>query len=456
MTTIQATARSPFFVWTGLAVLTALMFVWPLQHTIALRYLLLGLGLIWSVTGWLAYGRERESGRLSLAVFSMLALLTVWMYVGAFTWAMFPDKTLHEIAGQWLITLTSFCIGVSAAYLLPAQRRLLVRLLFAVLAVNVWALVGLDVGHWVIHGDLIRRYGGLEAGHWFKYGDSMDKANYLTNMYFAFLLAELVLRRAGRVGVIGFGYVAIAVFFATGLFATYLEDLRNGMGALTLMILLTAVLAILISPPERRKREFAVMALVMLVGGLFVGYVVSHQERWRTLIATVPIALDTQHNREWMVMDKVPTFPDGRPVDGSNYQRIAWAKVASMMLWSHPLGMGFQRDAFGDGVDVVYHTDLSHGMHSHSGILDFADGVGFPGLAMWVIFVLGIWVSALSAFRRYLIAPAAIVLIVVFDYCARSVVDSILRDHMWQMFMFLIGFLATWTAIERNRSESGQ
>lgn len=452
MTMDQRSARPPYFVWSGLGVLTVLMFVWPIQHTIALRYGLLGLGVIWSFVGWYAYGKLREGGGLPRIAWIMLALLTVWMYVGAFGWALSPEKTLDEIGGQWLITLSSFGVGISAAYLLPDHRRMLGRLLFFVLALNVWALVGLDIVYLIQHGELLRRYGGLESHTMFAYEGASDKANYLTNIYFAFLLAELVMRRAGRPGVLGFGYPLLAIFFAMGLFASYIEDMRNGTVAFSLMVVLAGVLTISVAPRERRGREFAVMALVLALGGTFVGYVVANQPRWQTLIATVPIAWDTQHNREWM-NNTFPKLPDGQTVDPSNYQRIAWAKEASIVLWHYPLGVGFQRQAFGYGVDALYHVDSMSGAHSHSGILDLADGVGFPGLILWVVFVISIWVSALTAFRHKFLAPAVVLLILVFDYSARSLVDSILRDHMWQQFMFLVGFLSAWTAIERKRGK---
>lgn len=452
MTATQAPARSPFFVWTGLFLLTALMLVWPLQHSIALRYLLLALSLAWSVTGWLAYGARRDNGRLPWLALSALLLLTAWMYLGAFGWALDRAKTLGEIGGQWLVTLLSFVIGLSAAHLLPQHRRLLARLLFIVLAVNVWALVGLDLVHWLQHGSLMRRYGGLESANILVNNDGMDKANYLTNAYFAFLLAELVLRRAGRRGVVGLGYAAIAVFFSVGLLASYIQDMRNGTVALAMMLLLAVALLISVAPRERRARELAVASAVLLLGVAFVGYLVSHQPRWRSLAATLPIALDTQHNREWLT-GGLPKFPDGATVDESNYQRIAWAKEALHVLAVYPLGVGFQRQAFGYGVDAIYHTDVGRGKHSHSGILDFADGVGVPGLLLWIAFVASVWGSALLAFRKRIVAPAAVVLLLVFDYSARSLVDSILRDHMWQQFMFLTGFFASWCAIEAKRGE---
>lgn len=455
MNAIRSSARSPSFVWSGLVVLTALMFVWPLQHTIALRYWLLGFGLIWSLVGWFSYRRTVDPGRVPFLALLMLVLLTVWMYIGAFGWALAPDKTLREIAGQWLIPLVSFGIGLSAAYLLPDHRRLLARLLFIVLAVNVWALVGLDVIHAFLHGGLLRRYGGLESINPLAFGNgSPDKANYLTNIYSAFLLAELVQLRAKRERILGLGYTLIGLFFAVGLVAQYIEDMRNGIVALGLMIVLSIGLFIVASPRERRGRDMAVACVVLVLGVVSLGYMLWHQQRWRTLMATVPIALNTTHNREWLT-GGLPKLPDGQVASASNYQRIAWAKEAVVVLMHYPFGVGFQRQAFGSGVDAIDHTTAAQGNHSHSGILDLADGVGLPGLALWVVFVASIWVSALLAFRQRMIAPATVVLLVVFDYSARSVVDSILRDHMLQQFMFLAAFFASWTAIEWTR-EGGE
>ncbi len=440
----------PLFATSGLVLLTALMFVWPIQHTIALRYFLLGLALIWSFFGWSLYGRGRQGGKLPAFIWWTLGLLTVWMYIGAFGWALDPAKTLHQIASQWLVTLLCFGIGASAAYLLPDQRHLLLRLLFAVLAVNVWALVLLDVWYWIQHGHFLRRYGGLESIDLFVNNNAMDKANYLTNMYFAFLLAEIVLRRAGRKSLLGLGYAPIAILFVIGFMASWIEDMRNGTVAFGLMVLLTLALLIAVAPPQRRRREAVVVLLLLAFGGVFMGYMISHQPRWRSLVETFPIALDTQHNREWLT-GGLPKFPNGVTVDQSNYQRIAWAKEAVHVLMVFPFGVGFQNQAFGYGVDAIYHTDAQRGNHSHSGLLDLADGTGLPGLILWLGFVLGVWFWALGTFREQRIAPAAPLLLLVFDFTARSAVDSILADHMWQQFMFLAGFLATWTAVERRR-----
>ncbi|WP_038089385.1 hypothetical protein [Acidihalobacter prosperus] len=442
------------YVLTGLAVLTAVMFIWPIQGTIALRNALLFFALIWVVVGMRRLPSDvRWSIGVPRVVWWIFGLLTAWMLIQVMGWALAPEKVLNEIRGRWLLNVIVFFIGVSAARLLPDHRQTLLRLLFAVLAVNVWFIVAVDLVHWMQHGTLMRRFGGLEGTNFLEVTGSPDKANYLTNMYLALLFAEVIMKRLGREGALGLGYPAIGLLFAGGLFSSYIEDMRNGTVLLGLMTVLSIGVLISQSPPARRRREIAVALLVGVVGIGFVGYTLSHQQRWKTLLATVPIALDTTHNREWLT-GGLPKFPDGQVVNVSNYQRIAWAKEGLHVIWRYPLGVGFQGQAFGYGVDAIYHTDLARGNHSHSGIIDFTDGVGLPGLALWLIFITTLFRSAWRGLATHRVAAAAALGMVVFDYFTRSLVDSIMRDHMWEMFMFMSGFLLSWAMLDQRRSLS--
>ncbi|AOV17564.1 hypothetical protein BJI67_11280 [Acidihalobacter aeolianus] len=433
--------------------LTAVMFIWPIQQTIALRNALLFFALVWVIVGLVRLPQvDRWPREVPWVVWGVFAVLTVWMYLQAFGWALAPDKVLTEIRARWLLNLIVFFIGVSAARLLPDHRQTLIRLLFAMLAVNVWFIVGVDIVHWVQHGWLMRRFGGLEGTDFLSISGSPDKANYLTDMYLALLFAEVIMKRLGRAGVLGFGYPFIGVLFAGGLFSAYAEDMRNGTVLLGLMTLLSIGVLISQSPPARRRREIMVATIVGILGIGFVSYTLVHQQRWRTLLATVPIALDTSHNREWLT-GGLPKFPDGQTVNVSNYQRIAWAKEGLHVIWHYPLGVGFQGQAFGYGVDAIYHTDLARGNHSHSGIIDFTDGVGLPGLVLWLIFIGTLFRKAWTGLAYERLAPAAALGMVVFDYFTRSLVDSIMRDHMWQMFMFMSGFLLSWTCLLSARGK---
>lgn len=440
--------KKPSYVWTGLLLLTALMFVWPIQGTIALRNTLLFFSLAWVIVGMSRLPSEiRWPTEIPRNLWWIFVLLTTWMFIQAFGWALAPHKVLMEISGRWLLNITVFFIGVSAARLLPDHKKTLIRLLLAVLAVNVWFIVVVDLVHWIQYGELMRRFGGLEGTNFLGVSGAPDKANYLTNMYLALLFAEIIMLRLSKRGVLGLGYATIGVLFVGGLLSAYIENMRNGTVLLGLMTLISIGVLISQSPPARRQREIAVALIVGLVGISFVGYTVSHQQRWKTLSETVPIALDTFHNREWLT-GGLPKFPDGQTVDVSNYQRIAWAKEGLHVIWRYPFGVGFQGQAFGYGVDAIYHTDLARGNHCHSGILDFTDGVGLPGLAMWLLFIAMLFSYAWRGLALHRLAAAAALGMVVFDYFTRSLVDSIMRDHMWEMFMFMSGFLLSWTMLD--------
>jgi hypothetical protein len=45
---------------------------------------------------------------------------------------------------------------------------------------------------------------------------------------------------------------------------------------------------------------------------------------------------------------------DGSPVSGSNYERIAWAKEALLQIAREPIGVGYNRSAFGVALKKIH------------------------------------------------------------------------------------------------------
>jgi O-antigen ligase len=159
------------------------------------------------------------------------------------------------------------------------------------------------------------------------------------------------------------------------------------------------------------------------------------------LAGTVSIAWDTEHYKAWQDngRDGWPKLPSGERVDDSAYQRIAWLKEGLLLFKEHPYGIGFGRDAFGHGLKAKYGQG---GGHSHSGLLDMAIGLGIPGVLLWLVFFSSLASVAGRQYRANRNYAALLLLLLLTDYGARMVLDSVIRDHMLQQFMFLAGLAA--------------
>jgi O-antigen ligase len=76
----------------------------------------------------------------------------------------------------------------------------------------------------------------------------------------------------------------------------------------------------------------------------------------------------------------VPINEKGENVSGTNYDRISWAIVAIRLLGDNPLGYGLVDRSFRHLSQKVWpESSLAQ---SHSGWLDFALGVGIPGVLL--------------------------------------------------------------------------
>src|SRR3989338_9017294 len=134
-----------------------------------------------------------------------------------------------------------------------------------------------------------------------------------------------------------------------------------------------------------------------------------------------------------------PRLANGQTVDWSNYSRIARIRAGLSLMADHPLGVGFGRNAFGHAVEQKYGLRTSH---SHSGIIDLGVGIGVPGVLLWLAFLGALLRLGYRGMRESHSFAALALLFLTAGYSFRMLVDSTIRDHMLQMFLFLAAFLA--------------
>lgn len=425
----------------GLAMLSILFFVWPVPHMVSVRDLLLATNLLGF--GYLAWrqGRPREVWHaLSMPVVILLAL-TAWMYAVVFF--VFPENTwsLGEIESQWWRALGATLAGTFAALAVrekPGLTRGLLAALLIALVVHIMYVDFQAVRGLFAPGPL-DRMAGLTEGP--------DKSNYLTNILFGFLLADLFFRVAYRQRVLPLSRAAFAAVLALAAFSVIAERTRNGIITLVLMLLLLGWLYL----RERRKRlnRLALSAgiaamIAILIGGAALVVTARQSSSFDKLADTIAIAWDTEHYKAWQDNGPHgwPTLPDGTPVDDSVYLRIAWFKEGLLLVRDHPLGIGFGRNAFGHGLTAKYGKGTGH---SHSGLLDMAIGLGIPGVLLWLGFFASLAVLAWRYGRARANYAAILLLLLLTDYGVRMVLDSVIRDHMLQQFLFLAGLAAVMT-----------
>ncbi len=428
----------------AIVLISALFFVWPVPHTVSVRDLLLLANLL--VFGYLARSRGGLRGALRelSAPLLVLAGLTAWMYFVAFFISPETGWTLDELSSQWLRALLALLIGALVATTARDDFRFTRRVLAALLGVLVLHILYVDLQamkELLTPGSFLRTPGLTEGP---------DKSNYLTNVLFSFLLSELFFRVVYERRVLPLsraGFVAALVLAAASVFA---EGARNGM--ITLVLMLVLLVWFYLRQRRAHLNKLALSAgiaamLAIVLGGTALVVTARQSSSLNELIDTIPIGWDTEHYKAWQEGDPAewPKLPNGKTVDLSLYLRIAWLKEGLQLVRDHPLGIGFGRDAYGHGMKAKYGQGTGH---SHSGLLDMAIGLGIPGALLWLGFFASLAVVAGRQHHAKENYAALLLLLLLTDYGVRMVLDSVIRDHMLQQFMFLAGLAAVMMVAE--------
>jgi hypothetical protein len=434
----------------SLFLLSALFFIWPIPHTIAIRYILLAANLILLL--YLTRGAEWKVWPIAppwLALF--YAGFTAWLLIGAVFMSKETAWSLGEIAGQWGTASVALLIGLLAArYTLRTQgtqaQKIFIVLIVTLLCIHVLYVDYSGLAALFQTEMLTKRLPGLTEGP--------DKSSYLTNMLMVLLLAELLLRVTYKQRLLALPNTILGLLFALALFSSYLEDVRNGVISLTLLLLLTFLLYARTRLAKVGRVAFvanAVLALALI--GLVLFVYVKSESRWRTLLETIPIALDTTTHKAWLMDDQnQPALASGKLVNPSNYLRIAFAKEGLLLVKDHPLGIGYGRNAFAHGIHAKY--GYGYVGHSHSGLIDLAIGAGVPGVLLWLAWM-GAWFRfGLTRYFRHASFAGLALALLVFEFNARMVLDSISRDHSLQQFLFLAGLLTAFALSETKAAAS--
>jgi len=421
----------------GLLLVGLLFFIWPIPHTITARGILTCLCL--AVFVYVASRSESlgESLRKFGLPFVLYMLFTLWIVLQALFISAETAWALKEITGQWGNGFIALCIGLSVGISMGKSgvlRSNVLQILLLALVVHVLYIDFDQIIKFIKAGQFPQRLSarGLTEG--------LDKINYLSSYLLLILGTEVFCRAAYKRRMLAIGNIALASLILATFLSFYFEETRNG--TIVMVVLLAVIVGLLLKEAKFSMRKPVAVLLVLAVIASFVYISVKADQRWKTFEETVPVALDTEHNRAWIDPSKypLPRLPSGDPVEVSAFLRIAWLKEGIILAMEHPLGVGFGRNAFGHGIKNKYNEE-SGVAHSHNGILDLTIGTGFPGISLWCGFLVSLMFASARQFRINGSSAALLLFLVVANFALRMAADSIMRDHMLQQFMFLVGLL---------------
>lgn len=454
--------------------LFVLLFIWQVPGTIALRNAVLGMLLVLTIGLWL-----RTTNRPSLKHMLMqppmlcLLLLTGWLVL-SLSWAVEPKLSLVELKGQWVMPVLCGIAGALMATVAPVVFRNgfkgLVQVVFWALFLQIALHDLLDMAYWLSTGAIPFRQAPVlylpEIVRGLLHGQPLatafsaqsgDKFSYVNSTLAALIVAEIVQRVLLKKRWLSIGWPTLLLASMAMLGCTYLLRFRNGNVGLLLLVAFAAfmVLVRLAKNWPIWKTAATIAIIVTLLAG-FANVLYKSDARWQSFTETVSIAVDTTTHQAWRLRGTpYPVMQNGQEVDISAYERLAWGTEGLKLVADNPMGTGYNRNAFGDGIDRKYQMNgVYRGGHAHSGLIDFAIANGVLGLIMWLAFLGALFYTGWVAFMGGQIAPALALMFIVSGFFSRSMVDSNIRDHMLQQFMFLSLFFVV--ALKTTRTASGR
>ena len=408
--------------WLFAAWIAAVVFVFPIPRTIALRNLLLLAGVV-----ALLWAYRRAQPRLTpwlkpAAVW--FAALTAWILFHSLVVAEAPIFAIDQFRANWLMPFLIGAIGAWAATQLPRARA--TQAVAVALAGHMLWLLGWQFKVWLATGVWpfkVTPFGGY------------DYQGTLNSFLLALLVVDRLFWVLRKTSPLSLGRRWGWVMLVLSLIADLALQSRNSTVVSALLLLATSIALLKV-----RSRYWRIgVAVIGLVGLLGTGSL-KFDPRWQGLRESVSFGWSSP-DLYWMTYAaaRKPMTPSGRRLDESAYLRSAWARQAVDFIAEHPMGIGFGHDSFGNAMEMKYGTP-GWGS-SHSGWLDFALGTGLVGLALLLATAGVAMRSGWREFRKRHDAQALLLLFFVGGYLLRCLLDGHLSGWRLGLFAFVVGIL---------------
>ncbi len=429
--------------------------IWPMAHSVALRNTVLAI----LIAAGMQLLRKQQQGYLLPVALRRPAhiylLLSIWLLVTV----TFSDSILNALSqyrGEWLMAFVALLAGL----LLAGQanrggqsgmtRDHLLNGINLGLAIPCLIQIGYAVFVFLQQQTLplwdVPLFGRTSL-------------SFVHNILYGMLLADALARSSGRKPLLPFSGPMLGAAFGLSFFCTYLLNTRNGTVSVMLMTLFATLLAWY--QHRRQINNYLLLLLtsvLLLAMGVYAKLAFEAEPRWAAFGESTRLAWNTEHQKAWLD-DRIPLprMSNGQAVDHSAYMRLAWFKEGSLAILDYPFGVGFGRNAYGHAMKRKYGFGTGH---SHSSLIDFTLSGGIPGLLLWMALCGSLLHLGWQSYFRCGDVVGMALLMLVSGTLLRMVVDSNLRDHGLEQFLFLAAVLASTAAhglrIQRPPTPSSQ
>lgn len=432
-----------------------LIAIWPLPGTMALRNIVLTIGL---VSSFFLMGKNlRYLLKVELYPVWMMLSFFIWLIIHYHAFGMSPQEQLYELKGVWLKTFLATSMGIGLGFGLAVIDD--VKRSKNIEIIMLSGFLGTPFIFFVRYLYEIYLTGDVLHGNFFMYP-------YLSKVpitIFGGMLLPIILIRVIRnakaeehFGANGIAVVGVFLF----LFAAFFSSAKNAFLIFSLVVLL-----FFWNMPWRHVvgrgvafslwRGIVGAGVLALVSVAFVKHIDTY-DAWKNPLADIKVAIDINGSQRWKVglAAPLPQNEYGVPVSITLYERTAWIVAGMNLIYENPMGYGLLSHSFGPLAQAKwpeFKTPNASGKTkgaTHSGWVDFTLGLGVPGLLLVVIPLL---VSTLRSFSYSSYWSDCVgwcgVVIAVTYFTSEAA-----ADHFIEFLFFLIAWFSAYMGFMKIRA----
>ena len=365
--------------------IASLLLIWVFPNTIALRHILLAVGIFTSLFIILQFYKKYLNTLISTIPLLLLLLLFIWVLIHYFLYSLNPDLELKEISSLWLRVFGFFIVGIGTAIAIRESnycKNIFFLSIYFIPIINILAYLYLSmlVGEFLspiefVYAFLFKK---IEAAFFGVLGTSVACANLL------FLIKNYYDRPNS------YFYKIILFFSGIGLclVSSLVAQTRNGVACIFILLIIFGIFLFRLFGLKHFINYFFIFLLTMFFLGLIWSYhIKTGLNSWSNLIENIQISSDFNQHAYWRVessewpQSNYVNLSNDKLIAGNVYQRAAWASVGIYLIKSYPLGYGSVNRSF---VGLLNEAKMENRLISqtHSGWIDFGLAFGIPGLAL--------------------------------------------------------------------------
>ena len=427
---------------------TALLAVWSLKNTIALRNALLAIGTLLALFLFWQYSRGKGSKSTptdspsSWAQYTPLALsfaMLIWVVIHYFLFSSEPGQQFQELGSTWLRVLEASFIGLATGLVLREHPRRAQFLWLGILGSFVYLLI-----HYL--GIYFQTSQAFMPNYYFSspFGNKINTV-LMGGLFISAICgssaAALIHNRPNYPWPI-YCYWLLGVLIILFAFTTII-DTRNGVGVGIILIaswLLFVGVSKLKQQIKLRKLDWKIWLATLIPAILILIFIQQHlsiNRGWNHFIDDVTIAIKIDEVPNWQDVQKYgyPNTASGEQVYPNNYERAAWAAAGIHSITQNPLGYGMLEHSLGKVIRKSYPEAMIRS--SHSAWIDLGLAFGIPGLLLTLGALLS---TAVLALRSN--SPNRLVVIwITADLLLTFTIAEVSSKHTIEILFFCIALL---------------